>query len=247
MRIVIFGGTTEGRTLSHTLAQLGAEVTVCVATAYGKEEQGGSAGMEVRCGRLDAEGMGQVLSGTALCVDATHPYAVQASENIRQACAREQIRYIRLLRDKCGLPEGARVFPTAQDAAQWLATTSGNILLATGAKELGAFAPLGGARLYPRVLPSHESLDACEAAGVPRSNILALQGPFTRELNEALIRQLRIRFLVTKDGGRVGGFEEKALAAAATGAQLGLLRRPDEDGLPYDAVLAQCREVMGCR
>lgn len=247
MRIVIFGGTTEGRTLSHTLARMGAEVTVCVATVYGREEQGEAAGIEVLCGRLDAEGMGQVLSGAGLCVDATHPYAVQASENIRQACAREQIRYIRLLRDKSGLPEGARVFLTAQDAAQWLETTSGNILLATGAKELGVFAPLGGARLYPRVLPSHESLAACEAAGVPRSNILALQGPFTQELNEALIRQFQIRFLVTKDGGRAGGFEEKALAAAATGVQLVLLRRPDEDGLPYDAVLAQCREVLGCR
>lgn len=246
MRIVIFGGTTEGRTLSHTLARMGAEVVVCVATAYGREEQGEAAGMEVLCGRLDAEGMGQVLSGAALCVDATHPYAIQASENIRQACAWERIRYIRLLRDKSELPEGARVFPAARDAAQWLQTTNGNILLATGAKELGAFAPLGGARLYPRVLPSHESLASCEAAGVPRSNILALQGPFTQELNEALIRQFRIRFLVTKDGGRAGGFEEKALAVAATGAQLVLLRRPDEDGLTYDAVLAQCREAMGC-
>lgn len=247
MRIVIFGGTTEGRTLSHTLAQMSAEVTVCVATAYGREEQGEAAGMEVLCGRLDVEGMGRVLSGAGLCVDATHPYAVQASENIRQACAREQVQYIRLLRDRSGLPEGAQVFLTAQDAAQWLEATSGNILLTTGAKELSVFAPLGGARLYPRVLPSHESLAACEAAGVPRSNILALQGPFTQELNEALIRQFQIRFLVTKDGGRAGGFEEKALAAAAAGAQLVLLRRPDEDGLAYDAVLAQCREVLECR
>ena len=247
MRIVIFGGTTEGRTLSHALARMGAAVTVCVATVYGREEQGEAAGMEVLCGRLDTEGMGRVLSGADLCVDATHPYAVQASENIRQACAWERVQYIRLLRDKSVLPEGARVFLTAQDAAQWLETTSGNILLATGAKELDVFASLGGARLYPRVLPSHESLAACEAAGVPRSNILALQGPFTQELNEALIRQFRIHFLVTKDGGRAGGFEEKALAAAATGAQLVLLRRPDEDGLTYDAVLARCGEVLGCR
>ena len=247
MRIVIFGGTTEGRTLSRCLAQMGAEVVVCVATGYGKEEQGESPGIEVLCGRLDAEGMGQAISGAALCIDATHPYAVQASENIRKACVREQIRYIRLLRDKSELPEGARVFPTAQDAAQWLETTGGNILLATGAKELGVFAGLGGARLYPRVLPSHESLAACEAAGVPRSNILALQGPFTQELNAALIRQFQIRFLVTKDGGRAGGFAEKAAAAAATGAQLVLLRRPEEEGLAYSAVLEQCREMMVCR
>lgn len=247
MRIVVFGGATEGRTLSHQLARMGAEVTVCVATGYGKEAQGEAPGMEVRCGRLDVDGMGEVVCGAGLCVDATHPYAVQASENIREACARAQVRYVRLLRDRSEPPEGARVFPTAQAAAQWLESAGGNILLATGAKELGVFAFLGGARLYPRVLPSHEGLAACEAAGVPRSNILALQGPFSQELNEALIRQFQIRFLVTKDGGRAGGFAEKAAAAAATGAQLILLRRPDEEGLDYDAVLAQCREMMGCR
>ena len=40
MRLIVFGGTTEGRVLSCALARLGAAVTVCVATAYGQEEQG---------------------------------------------------------------------------------------------------------------------------------------------------------------------------------------------------------------
>lgn len=138
------------------------------------------------------------------------------------------------------------MFADAAGAAAWLAATGGNILLATGAKELGAFAPLGGGRLYPRVLPSLESLAACETAGIPRSNILALQGPFTQELNEALIRQYHIRFLVTKDGGRAGGFAEKTAAAAATGTELILLRRPEEEGLDYETVLERCREMMTC-
>ena len=153
---------------------------------------------------------------------------------------------LRLLRDKSEIPAGAAVFSSAPEAAARLQAASGNILLTTGAKELKAFASLGGARLYPRVLPSHESLAACEAAGVPRSNILALQGPFSRELNEALIRQYRIRFLVTKDGGRAGGFEEKAAATAATGVQLVLIRRPEEDGLDYETVLARCGEMITC-
>ena len=68
-----------------------------------------------------------------------------------------------------------------------------NVLLATGAKELSAFAPLGAARLYARVLPSHEGLAACEAAGIPHRHILAMQGPFTRELNEAILRKYYIR------------------------------------------------------
>ena len=246
MRCVIFGGTTEGRMLSYSLAQLGAEVTVCVATAYGREEQGERPGIQVLAGRLDEEGMARTVSGADVCVDATHPYAAEASRNIRAACGRTGTKLLRLLREKSGTPEGARVFADADGAAAWLADTGGNILLTTGAKELRSFAPLGGERLYPRVLPAQESIAACEAAGIPRSNILALQGPFTQELNEALIRQYHIRFLVTKDGGRAGGFTEKAAAAAATGTELILLRRPEENGLDYETVLARCREMMTC-
>jgi len=246
MRFVVFSGTTEGRRLSHELARLGAEVIVCVATEYGKEEQGEAPGVTVLSGRLEPPEMARVVSGADLCVDATHPYAAQASQNIRAACGRAHTPLLRLLREESDPPGGTEVFASARDAADWLRGTAGNVLLATGAKELGAYAPLGGERLYPRVLPMASSLAACEAAGVPRSNILALQGPFSRELNEALIRQYHIRYLVTKDGGRTGGFAEKAAAAQSTGTKLVLIRRPQEDGLDYEAVLDQCREMMGC-
>lgn len=247
MRFVLFSGTTEGRRLSHALAALGAAVTVCVATEYGREEQGEAPGITVLSGRMEREDMTRAVAGAALCVDATHPYAVQASGNIRAACGQAGVPLLRLLREEYPAPPGAAVFDSAAQAADWLKGTQGNILLATGAKELALFAPLGGERLYPRVLPLASSLEACGAAGVPASHILALQGPFSRELNEALIRQYDIRYLVTKDGGRAGGFEEKAAAAEAAGAVLVLIRRPREDGLDYERVLQRCREMMECR
>ena len=246
MKFVLFSGTTEGRRLSHALAALGGAVTVCVATEYGREEQGESAGITVLSGRMDQAEMVRTLAGADLCVDATHPYAVQASQTIRAACEEGGTPLLRLLRAESQAPEGAAVFPTAQAAADWLKTTQGNVLLTTGAKELSVFAPLGGERLYPRVLPQASSLEACAGAGVPSSHILALQGPFSQELNEALIRQHHIAWLVTKDGGPAGGFEEKAAAARATGAGLVLIRRPQEDGLSYEDVLQRCREMMGC-
>lgn len=247
MKFVIFSGTTEGRRLSRELARLGGAVTVCVATEYGREEQGEAAGTTVLSGRMGPPEMARVVSGADLCVDATHPYAAQASQNIRAACGDAGTPLLRLLREESAAPDGTRIFASAAEAAEWLGGTEGNILLTTGAKELGLFAPLGGERLYPRVLPLASSLAACQAAGVPGRNILALQGPFSQELNEALIRQYHIRYLVTKDGGRTGGFDEKALAAQATGTALVLIRRPREDGLDYEAVLQRCREMMRCR
>ena len=88
MKVVLFGGTTEGRMLSGALVALGAQVTVCVATEYGCREQGACSGVSVRTGRLEEAEMEKVLHGAALCVDATHPYAVRASGNIAAACAR---------------------------------------------------------------------------------------------------------------------------------------------------------------
>ena len=240
MKIVIFSGTTEGRELSRRLSEEGASVTVCVATEYGGEEQGSIPGVETLIGPLSAEGKQALLRDAALCVDATHPYARHVTESVREACKESGVEYLRLLRPACGTGD-ALVFDSAEEAASWLGEREGRVLLTTGAKELPAYACLAPERLIPRVLPSHEALSACEALGVPHRNIIAMQGPFSKELNAAIIRQYDIRFVVTKDGGGPGGFPEKAEAARETGVQLIVLRRPAESGMSFDDVLNQCK------
>ena len=249
MKVVIFGGTTEGRELSALLQQAGAEVTVCVASEYGEEEQGRVAGVQTRVGPLSGEEKQALLEKAAICVDATHPYATHVTASVKEACGRAGVEHLRLLRDPGERPPaGGRntvMFSGAGEAAGWLREREGNILLTTGARELPAFAGLPPGRIYPRVLPSHESLKACEDCGIPHRNIIAMQGPFTRELNTALIRQFEIRFVVTKDGGGPGGFREKAEAAEETGTWLLVLRRPEEQGLSFRNVLDRCMLRLG--
>ena len=244
MKAVVFSGTTEGRRFSQKLAALGAKVTVCVATPLGAEEQGEMTGITVHAGRLQPDAMAALLAGADLCIDATHPYAVDATKNIRVAAAQAGVEYHRLLRAQSPLPEGCAVFETAAQAAEYLARQSGNVLLATGAKELSAFASLDPARLYPRVLPTPEGIAACEAAQIPHRNIIAMQGPFSLALNVALMEQFHIQYLVTKDGGAAGGFAEKVQAAAKTGAQLVVLRRPPEVGETEDELFTHCQEML---
>ena len=226
------------------MAALGAAVTVCVATELGAEEQGCAEGITVRTGRLDTEEMTALLRNADLCVDATHPYATEATRNIRAAAGAAGVEYHRLLRPASTLPAGSAVFAAAADAAAYLQGRPGNILLTTGAKELPAFAALEPERLYPRVLPTVAGITACEAAGIPHRNIVAMQGPFTEELNVALLRQFRVAFLVTKDGGAAGGFAGKARAAEQCGVQLIVLRRPMEQGECAEAILQRCRELL---
>ena len=240
MRIALFSGTTEGRQLSLALAEAGYAVTVFVATEYGTEEQGEHAGIEVREGRVDREEMDTILPAFSYCIDATHPYARIVTQNLRNASEAAGVPYLRLKRAESRLEEDDPVIVvgSAEEAAAALAKMPGNVLLSTGAKEVGKYAPAGPGRLYPRVLPSVASIESCEAAGVPHRNIIAMQGPFTQEMNEATIRQYDIRVLITKDGGAAGGFRDKIEAARNTGIQVILIGRPEEEGMNAAQILA---------
>lgn len=246
LKITIFGGTTEGRLLSYALAREGASVTVLVATEYGAEEQGEMAGIYVLTGRKTEMEMAEVLEGQDLCIDATHPYAVEASGNIWEACQKTGVPYERLLRQESPMAERAVYVADAKAAADFLSGREGNILLTTGTKELPDFAGLERERLFPRVLPMAENLAVCEREGIPRRNIIAMQGPFSEELNIAILRQFGIKYLVTKDGGTAGGFPEKIRAAERTGVVPVILRRKAERGKSFDEILTLCREAIGC-
>lgn len=247
MRILIFGGTTEGRSLSHALAEKGMAVTVCVATAYGTEEQGQEENITVLEGRKDLSEMKKLLRTHTLCVDATHPYAVAVTKNIRLACAEESVPYLRLLRKESEAVAGAVYVDSATEAAAFLQKTEGNILLTTGSKELSAFAALERERLYPRILPAVKNLALCEKEKIPKRNIIAMQGPFGQALNEALMEQFAIQYMVTKDGGAVGGFSEKIKAANARKVQTVIIRRPLEEGKTYAEIVQICEEMMKCK
>ena len=241
MKFLIFGGTTEGRLLAREFLARGDQVTVSVATPLGAEELSGLPGLELRVGRKDAQELERAVKGFDLCIDATHPYAVLATANIRAACKRAGVPLHRLLRPE-SRAEGVIPVENCAQAAEFLAKQEGNILLTTGSKELSAFGTLEKGRLYARVLPSHESLAACEALGLPHRNILALQGPFGQKMNEAMLEQYRIRWLVTKDGGAAGGFPEKLAAAQAMGVPVVLVARPEDQGVTMEEILKEAEQ-----
>ena len=50
--------------------------------------------------------------------------------------------------------------------------------------------------------------------------------------------------MVTKDGGAAGGFAEKVQAAQASGVQLVVIRRPEEEGETAEEILRRCKERL---
>ena len=98
MKILLFGGTTEGRLLAERLVGMGHQVTVSVATELGAEILQGQFCGPVLTGRMDLEAMAKLLPSYDLCVDATHPYAVKVTKQLQAACAAAGVPLRRLLR-----------------------------------------------------------------------------------------------------------------------------------------------------
>ena len=104
--IAVFAGTSEGRVLCERLSEAGRRAKAFVATEYGGELIDGLAGIDVNVGRLDAAAMTEALVDAALVIDATHPYAAEASANVRSASRAAGVECVRLVRPSLLDPDG---------------------------------------------------------------------------------------------------------------------------------------------
>lgn len=249
--ICVFAGTTEGRELIEFLSAQNVSVTACVATEYGETLLPLADNLTVSAKRLPVNEIITMLQENAfdLVIDATHPYATSITKSISSACAQTGTEYLRLLRGASPIPEDAVYVSDVSSAVDFLNTTDGNILLTTGSKELSAFSGMVGFgdRVYARVLPMESSLESCRGAGLKPAHIIAMQGPFSQEMNEAILRFACAKWLVTKDGGDAGGFEAKVAAASQTGARMVVIGRPPQrDGVDYSQVIETLCTRFGC-
>ena len=243
-KAIVFAGTTEGYELSRFLAANRVPVLVCVATFYGSRSLEENEFLKIRAERLDAEQMQELFTKEMpeLVLDATHPYAAEVTVNICKACKNTEISYVRVIREESNHKEAIYVENT-QAAVEYLKETTGNVLLTTGSKELSAYAEIPGYqdRLFARVLSIQSVIDACHSLGFEGKNLIAMQGPFSKELNAAMLRQYDCRYLVTKDSGKAGGFEEKMEAAVECGVVPVIIGRPlKEEGLS----MRECKHML---
>ena len=239
-QILIFAGTTEGRTLSEYLSDLKIRHTICVATEYGEIVLKANPMASVHQGRMKREEIKDFLinGNFSAVVDATHPYSEIVTQNVKAAATQAKLLYFRLIREHDQRTDYDKVhyFETSAACAKALERTEGNILLTTGSKELSTYCISEEVkrRFYVRVLPSTESIALCNKQGICGKQIIAMQGPFSTEMNEALLKQYNISCLVTKESGQPGGFTEKLNAAKHIGASVFVIGCPKEsDGYSF--------------
>lgn len=239
---LVFSGGAEGNRLAELLLQGGAEV--CVAVDAGSTAQF-PPGTPVLKEPPEAEELATLLQSLQFDCVLDASFCSQCEQR-RAACAYADIRYLRLVRSPCR-GEACVSVDTAEKAAGVLSATTGKALLTIGMGDLECFTgvPDFQARLYLRVKPVPAVIEQCLYMGFRQENIIAMEGPFSREINCAMLRQIGAALLVTRTAE---GLNEKLLAAGDTGVTPIVIGRMREDaGLTYPELLEALERDYGIR
>lgn len=245
---LLFSGSADGKKLVERLLQGGAEVCVSADSGY---VSCFPAETPVLKEPAEAEALATLLQSLQFdCViDASYRGLDERSEQRKAACAFSDIRYLRLVRSPCTGEECVHV-DSSEKAVGVLSATTGKALLTIGMRDLDVFTgvPDFQDRLYLRVKPSPAVIDQCLSMGYRQSNIIAMEGPFSREINCAMLRQIGATLLVTRAAEESGGVMEKLLAAQDVGATAILVGRIREDrGLTYPELLELLESDYGIK
>ncbi|MGL4788008.1 MAG: precorrin-6A/cobalt-precorrin-6A reductase, partial [Cetobacterium sp.] len=153
-----------------------------------------------------------------------------------------EIDYIRFERENLVSEDGVIEFSELEFMIKYLENLEGNILVTLGSNNLHKFENIKNkSNIYFRILPKWEMIKKAEDLGVLPKNIIAMQGPFSKELNVAMMRQLNIKYIVSKKGGNTGGEREKIESAKDIGAISIMLSRPNVE---YPVVFSHIEKLI---
>ncbi|MBN2910028.1 precorrin-6A reductase [Polycladomyces sp. WAk] len=246
--ILFLAGTSDARELAVRIRQAGHPLLATVVTENAAKSLR-DADLHVRVGRLTAEEMAALIRETRAygVVDASHPFAEEASRNAMEAARTAGVPYVRYERPAWIYDHHPRltVVDSYEAAAEAAARLKGVVMLTTGSKTLDVFAKRllhePGVQLVARMLPRKENMEKCAALGIEQKQIVAMQGPFGPELNRALYRHFDVDVVVTKESGKAGAVDEKVTTALEMGLHVILISRPRLD---YGTVYAEPDKII---
>lgn len=225
--IAVFSGTSDGQLIVKELLKKNKRVCCFNATKYGGTLYEEDKNLIVYSHMMDKEEIQEKLkfNNVSIIIDATHPYAEIISSNLIEISEMKKLKYIRFDRPK--ETSDLKFYNTYEDIILNLEKKEGNILLTIGSNNLHLFTSrLDVDRLYSRVLPTKNVMNKCNEIGLSPSRIIAIQGPFSVDMNYVMMKDYNIKYLVTKESGKAGGFEDKIKAASELAIEIFVLKRP---------------------
>ena len=224
-RLWLIGGTQESVDLAKVIAQNQLPCIISVTTESARSLYPAASTLSVYVGRLNSAQIQQFLQQQQIVavLDASHPYAVEISQNAIAATFEQKIPYLRYERPM--LEQGISLDFETLIAGNHL--QGQRVLLTIGYTPLHRFQFWHErATLFARILPSVSALEAAFKAGFTPHNIICLRPPISADLEKALWRQWQISLVVTKASGIAGGEDIKRSVATELGIPLIAINRP---------------------
>lgn len=214
--ILIIGGSAEARLLARHLAG-----RAC-AMLPGPERTALPWAVPVLAETLTDDALACALAeGCRMVVDASHPNDWRASEIAARGAAAAGVPILRLERPPWRPTRRDRWVRLRDERdARFHVAPGARVFLATGRETLMRFACLNGAYVIARQISDHH-----DPFPLPRGRFLRGRAPFSVDEEVALLRRLRIDWLILRNAGGPGGWP-KLEAARRLGLRVGMIDRP---------------------
>ncbi len=229
--IIVFGGTHETHEICDFLLENDFDFILCTATEYSLNAFSKFKD-QLMIKKLCSEQMIQLIKekNIKLLIDVTHPYAAEVSENIMKASKNTDADYIRFQRKKLydDKMQGVYTAKSHDEAASIALEIAIRPFLSVGSNNASVYIKYNEfEKVYIRVLPTSSVLKKCEELGYKPDSIIAMQGPFSKDMNRQLLIDCKCDVMITKDSGEAGGFTEKYEACSELGIPLIVVGRPE--------------------
>lgn len=209
-------GTSEGKKILSLLNEFTEDIYVSTATEYGGSLLNDYKYKMLNTEPLDEEALVQAIkkNNINIFVDASHPYAAIVTENLKKACAKANITYLRY--DRPSVIEEFKNDPHVicineyEELGGVLKNFKGNILNTSGSRNIKKILNLRlDNNIIHRVLPTLKVIQELDNLKIPPENIHAIKGPIGYDLNMAFIKEYKVKAMIMKDSGIEGGTIEK--------------------------------------
>ena len=273
MKIMVMAGTRDAVRIIHELSTFeDNEILATTTTRYGGELARSAGASHVISKGLGVDEMVQILSQKSIevLVDATHPFAAEATRNAIQASEIIGIKYLRFERPQIPLPDDdliyeVRSFEEAASKVKEIVTRTLEKTLEKGAekdlKDKNNLNPkvmhLAGVstlhhltklispeNIVARIVPSIYSLNKCLELGLTGGNIIAMQGTFSKKFNKVLMEEYNASVVLTKESGETGGTPSKLEAALELGIPVVVVTRPEVPELENHLVFGDVNQLL---
>lgn len=226
----VIGGTKDSRDFLEKFIKYEKNIIVSTATEYGGKLLE-NLNLRISSEKMDKKAMFEFVKNNNIkkIIDTSHPYAFEVSKNAMEVADELNVKYYRFERATIDiLPKKYSEFETMEKLLNYVENLEGNILVTLGSNNVPLFKDLKNLEnIYFRILSKWDMVKKCEDNNILPKNIIAMQGPFTEELNIAMIKQLNIKYLITKKAGDTGGEREKISACDKTDVEIIYLEKKE--------------------